>query len=149
MTVHELNKDQLEELRASYYYLIIDLEKESLKHINTPKEIPIKTIIDYYKEVDFVNDDFFCSVEHTETKFPNGFASWKETHYEIVSMLTLAYERENKNIEEFYDRHGTGGMYELAEEWTFKFEEQTKGREWDGEFFDEIEEFFYNHLTNL
>jgi len=82
-------------------------------------------------------------------KLPNGFASWQETHYEIVAMLTLAYEEENPITTEYNEKHGTGGMYELAEDWTFKFEEQTKGRKWDGEFFDEIEEFFDEQLKNL
>ena len=36
---------------------------------------------------------------------------------------------------------GTGGMYELAEELTDEFEKLNADREWDGEFFDEIEEF--------
>lgn len=82
-------------------------------------------------------------------KLPNGFASWQETHYEIVSMLTVACVNENSIITEFNEKHGTGGLYELAEEWTFKFEKQTKGREWDGEFFEEIEAFFDEQLKIL
>jgi hypothetical protein len=36
---------------------------------------------------------------------------------------------------------GTGGIYELAEQWTDEFENLHLDQEWDGEFFDEIEKF--------
>jgi hypothetical protein len=36
---------------------------------------------------------------------------------------------------------GTGLFYELATVWTDEFEAKNKGREWDGEFFEEIDAF--------
>jgi hypothetical protein len=44
--------------------------------------------------------------------------------------------------------HGTGGLYELAEELTDKFEIQNAGVEWDGEYFDAIELFIKTELEN-
>ena len=83
-------------------------------------------------------------------KFPNGFTSWNETHFEIVSMLTLEYKRnENGAIGKFNEDYGTGGLYEIAEEWTDEFEELNKDRKWDGEFFNEIESFFAKKLKKL
>jgi hypothetical protein len=42
---------------------------------------------------------------------------------------------------------GTGGLYELAESLTDKFEGMHKGRSWDGEFFDEIVRFLDAELA--
>lgn len=81
-------------------------------------------------------------VEHGEP-FPNGFESWHETHFEIVGMI-------EHSVDAMYDcaatrrvlDQGTGGLYELAQEWTDEFEELHHDRVWDGEFRDEIEKFF-------
>ena len=74
-------------------------------------------------------------------QFPNGFASWQETHYEIVEHLTLTLDKEGSMAERVHNNMGIGGLYELAEDLTDEFEELNNGREWDGEFFDEIELF--------
>jgi len=81
--------------------------------------------------------------------FANGFESWHETHYEIVSMLTLEYERGNSIVTDYMETNGTGGMYELAKDLTELFEIENKLREWDGEYFEEIEHFFYTELNKL
>lgn len=44
-------------------------------------------------------------------------------------------------IKNVIESKGTGGLYELAESWTDEFEKQNEGREWDGEFFDEVNSF--------
>jgi hypothetical protein len=77
-------------------------------------------------------------------EFPNGFASWQETHYEVVAAITneIAYDNGRDNlIYKTLRENGHGGLYELAEGLTDEFELLNKGREWDGEFFDEIERF--------
>ena len=81
--------------------------------------------------------------------FPNGFESWHETHFEVVSFITLQYERDSvtSKVAEINDRYGSGGMYELAKELTDEFELLNKGREWDGEFFEEIESFLIKKLS--
>ena len=81
----------------------------------------------------------------TEKHFPNGFSSWQETHYEVVSAITFYLH----NHPEIVIDGGTGRLYELAEEWTDKFEELNKNREWDGEFFDEIDDFMSEKLETL
>jgi hypothetical protein len=91
-------------------------------------------------------------------KFPNGFASWQETHYEVVTAINNNCSAEDMS-EVFFEyadcvekrkvniinralrEKGHGGLYELAEELTDEFESLNKGREWDGEFFEEIERF--------
>lgn len=76
--------------------------------------------------------------------FINGFQSWQETHFEIVSFITNPKNINNPIIDEVIKHQGTGGLYELAEELTDEFESISKNKEWDGDFFDEIELFLLN-----
>ena len=82
-------------------------------------------------------------METTEKQFPNGFDSWQETHYEVVAEITRIVEADEPFglVSETLSTQGTGGLYELAKELTDEFEKLHAGREWDGEFFDEIWEF--------
>jgi hypothetical protein len=80
-----------------------------------------------------------------DTYFPNGFSSWQETHYEVVSTMTFYLH----NHPEIVIDGGTGWLYELAEKWTDKFEELNKNREWNGEFFEEIDDFMSERLQIL
>lgn len=71
--------------------------------------------------------------------------SWIETHHEVVSYITTALNIMDTTVVEptvvkhTMEQQGTGGIYELAEKWTNEFELEHAGREWDGEFYDEIE----------
>jgi len=75
---------------------------------------------------------------------------WAETHFEIVSAITYEREQPSKEhpqlIKDIQVNLGTGGFYELAFAWTQEFEEKNKDREWDGEFYDEIEDFVNQKL---
>lgn len=74
-----------------------------------------------------------------ERSFINGFESWHETHYEIV--ISLSPDVENTVCNKVVCEQGTGGLYQLAKDWTDEFETLHSDREWDGEFYDEIERF--------
>ena len=91
-------------------------------------------------------------------EFPNGFESWQETHFEIVDyLITTIINHENdvhntneyvfgneksyKQIINIAETQGRGGLYDLAKELTFEFENKFLNREWDGEFFEEINDF--------
>lgn len=54
MLVRELNQDQIDELKLTYYY---DVEN----NYTTMYEIPNEVIYDYYNDINFVNDDFACT----------------------------------------------------------------------------------------
>ena len=84
-----------------------------------------------------------------EFKFPNGFESWHETHFEICAAINT---RQTQNFAKktadckglvFDSQEGEGfpALYSLALHLTNEFEILHKGREWDGEFFEAIEEF--------
>lgn len=99
-----------------------------------------------------INEIIKISTEINENKkFINGFISWQETHFEVVDFITTIRVQDTLTgvIAERQESQGTGGLYELAEEWTDEFEILNKGREWDGEFFDEIEEFCKNKNIGL
>lgn len=85
--------------------------------------------------------------------FPNGFTCWVETHHEVVSYIARQlnlndYMTEGTKVRQVYENRGTGGLYELAEDWTHLFEQLNKGRVWDGEFFEEVE-LFLDKKNNL
>lgn len=78
-----------------------------------------------------------------EKQFPNGFHAWQETHFEIVSAINQEWRKDTPTgiVAERQAAQGHGGLYELAEELTDEFERRYANFEWDGEFFDLIEEF--------
>ncbi len=80
--------------------------------------------------------------ENPPTKqFPNGFECWKETYHEVVEYLTRTEKDEKSLSHKARESAGQTELYVLAERLTDQFENLNEGREWDGEFFDEIEEF--------
>lgn len=83
-----------------------------------------------------------------EKKFPNGFTSWIETHYEVVKAIESEQAKDEPQgvVKDRHESSGHGGLYELAEELTDEFEKLNEGRDWDGEFFDEIDLFLQEKL---
>lgn len=61
-SVHDLTTDELEELRDSYYYQLLETDKEVLGDIVSPDEIPMENVISHYEGTYFVEEDFFCNV---------------------------------------------------------------------------------------
>lgn len=61
-TVHELTQEELNELKAAYFFENI-INDENLKDISTPENITNDFIINYYDGILFTNDDFFCNIE--------------------------------------------------------------------------------------
>lgn len=88
-----------------------------------------------------------------EKQFPNGFTGWQETHYEVVSFLTLSLEREHDPfyymLGDLVSNKGIRHLYELAEGLTDKFEAINAGIGWDVEFFEELESFMMQELKKL
>ena len=85
------------------------------------------------------------------SKFPNGFESWHEVHYEIASAINdeaKQTEIKSKLIESILDNDGLGGLYELAKKLSFEFEDTYKGTIWgeDLNFFETINTFIQHEL---
>lgn len=99
------------------------------------------------------SDHFELASETVQPKqFPNGFESWHETHYEVCTFIG-AYlhkwrgNRDGSALVNRYEAEGTGGMYDLAKEWTDEFEEAHSLEHWtvdNLDFFETIEEFLHN-----
>ena len=87
--------------------------------------------------VQYVFNDMLDKIE----TFPNGFDSWYETHHEVVDFL--------EGNEQFLNEGTTATRYELAKELTDRFEILNRGRVWDGEYFDEIQEFLSSELLKI
>lgn len=73
---------------------------------------------------------------------------WAETHFEISAEIgrRLLLDYPHGKVNDLYQAHGRGAMWTLSQELTDQFEAIHKGREWDGEWFDELQEFLQLHL---
>lgn len=69
-------------------------------------------------------------------------SDYLETYSQITrSLWEYVDTHESNKIKELYEQQGTGGLWLIAEEYSKQFDELHKNKEWDGEFFDEIEIF--------
>ena len=59
MTVNELNKYQLNELRDTYFDHLVSTDASILQDIKISSDIPLSNVKQYYEGVYFVKDDFF------------------------------------------------------------------------------------------
>lgn len=74
--------------------------------------------------------------------FPNGFQSWKEAYFEVVSHIAEASNKGDNVVTDIAASQGTTGLYDLAESTTDLFEETHLGSDWDEkDFFEEVEDF--------
>lgn len=71
-TVKDLSREELDELKETYFWQLQDDDDEVLwainnsdekdiEGINDPSEIPDSVIINHYDGITFVEDDFFCN----------------------------------------------------------------------------------------
>lgn len=61
MDVHELNREQLDELRWSFYWELQNTDDAD--YFPDPDSIPDDVLFDHYAGISFVNDDFFCTAD--------------------------------------------------------------------------------------
>ena len=63
MHVSELNADQLDELRYSYFDQLQSTDADVLGNITRAEDIPMSNVIAHYEDIYFVDEDFFCTGE--------------------------------------------------------------------------------------
>ena len=61
-TVYDLTQNELEELRDTYFYQLLDADPEVLGDITEAEQIAFEDIKNHYSEVTFVDEDFFCNL---------------------------------------------------------------------------------------
>lgn len=59
MSVYELTRDQLDELKTAYFYQyeVQDILSEDIIY---PEQIPDEVIFNHYDGIMFVDEDFYC-----------------------------------------------------------------------------------------
>lgn len=67
--------------------------------------------------------------------FPNGFLNWFETSVEISEHMFTALRTDRIDLD------GRGQLWELIEDYTDEFEKKYKDVEWDGDWFDTVDQF--------
>lgn len=87
----------------------------------------------------------------TARNFTNGFSSWIETFYEMTQAITMEISKDvpTGTVNERHEAQGHGGLYELSEELTDKFELKYKDVEWGSvelEWWDAIDAFVKEEL---
>jgi hypothetical protein len=73
--------------------------------------------------------------------FQNGFENWHETHFLVVEYLYGNVDNINSFAHFIRENEGTGGLFETAKSLTDEFEHKHLNKEWDGDFFDAVDEF--------
>lgn len=74
-------------------------------------------------------------------KLPTKHQDWAETHFEISAWLALQIENNTDLAVQVYGNHGRGGFYELAWELTQDFQDLHGDYEWDGDYFEALEDY--------
>jgi hypothetical protein len=87
-------------------------------------------------------------ITNRSNRFPNGFDSWQETHCEICFAIGIEANKEDSSgvVEDVREADGMGGLWELAKDLTDAFEKANEGRQWDGEWIDEIDAYIQSKL---
>lgn len=84
---------------------------------------------------------------HPNREFVNGFRSWLETYSEVFANILSALDLNDLNKAKTTQmKFGRCGLWDLASELTDEFEQENLGREWDGEFYDEVDKFTNSKL---
>lgn len=78
----------------------------------------------------------------------NDFEEYHETHFEIVKAIVLSEDIKGSTAQKIQEQTGTGGLYDLAKELTYKFETAHKNIIWGEDLIyqDEIEKFLDKEL---
>jgi hypothetical protein len=61
-SIDELNQDELEELRETYFDELLSTDSEALGDITSAKQIPMSNVKQHYEGISFVEEDFFCNL---------------------------------------------------------------------------------------
>ena len=132
--------------RGIYEWVFSWKERDSLPTFTLYKMIPTD---DRFEDVHFtpdINNPIGIPVEivngskedYFGVTFHNGFLSWVDTLGQMVHEISNTSRQEKIILD-----------YSEIKNWAFEFEMLNKGREWDGEWADEVAAFVENKLNKL
>lgn len=84
-----------------------------------------------------------------EKKFPSGFDSWRTTFFFISGLIFLfdMQDADSSVMKKVRDEGGRYALIDLAEQLADEFEAMHVGRQWDGEYEDELQIFANKKLS--
>lgn len=85
--------------------------------------------------------NLYGNPHHEGKNFPNGFRSWMETFYEVSNYVNEQLNTKGSSIAAICEAYGSDLAYSIAEKTTDQFEAKNIGRIWDGEWWEEVQEF--------
>lgn len=62
MSVYELSREQLDELKEHFFCTDYEACKPVGVNADCPDDVPDEIIFEWYSDTIFVNDDFFCTM---------------------------------------------------------------------------------------
>lgn len=66
-TVHDLTPEELDELRATYFEQLDEVDNDVIEDISSYEEVTDEMLFNHYDGVSFVRENFFCNTaEATE-----------------------------------------------------------------------------------
>lgn len=79
--------------------------------------------------------------------FPNGFVSYRTTLSQLgmlAGWATTSHEEAKlgNKLLQLQKEHGFAVWDDTLHEWAMEYEQKNLGREWDGEYYDDINDFF-------
>ena len=60
MTVRDLNREQLNELKETYFLQLVDCDEDVLGDVTCSEEIPDEVIFNHFEGIMFTEEDFWC-----------------------------------------------------------------------------------------
>lgn len=97
--------------------------------------------------------DKFNELEEFKAVAPNGIVQFSETLHDIAGRAEYQLEegsaRDAKELEAAQREGGSFAVKELVRNWATEFEKRNEGRDWDGEYVDEIDEFIGEKIFNM
>ena len=101
-TVHDLNQQELEELRSRYFDQLNECgEEEVLGDITTAEGIDMTNVKDHYEGTFFVDDDFFCNINKDtfECKVVGiDYDADEDEKYDLPTEMTIEVPNDEEDV---------------------------------------------------
>ena len=76
-------------------------------------------------------------------------AEYLETFFFVSEVIQEEINKNNPALIDLVSNYGRFELVELAKDIANKFQEINAGREWDGEFLEEVDSFTHEQIKNL